>query len=468
MIINLRSVHFRLTAWYSLGLFISTALIFTAFYFITRQTLLDQTDSTITSHAGGIIQIVNSSTLSNPAGLFNQEVISQQFSEMPGMLIIIMDATGKIIASSQTESGNNPVVTDLLEKSSSIIRPTFIERKVGTTILRIGVFPVLKNGAPSNLVLVAHPVDVIYQSLASLSFVLFGIYLLLLIPIIFGGYFLSQRALKPITELSTQLEKITSQNLDEPVKQLRSGDEVEKLVTSFNELLQRLHQAFERERQFISDVTHELKTPLSTLRSSIEVGLTKTRSEIDYKKILNENLVDVENISGTLNNVLDLAWSEAEQNKELTDSFNLSKLAEEVSELCAKLAKKKQIKVDSKIQPEIFIAGREDKVFRAVLNIIDNAVKYTPSKGQISVLLVKENDKAALSISDNGVGIESEELPKIFNRFYRGSKTVKTFGSGLGLSIAEGIIRAHRGEIKVLSQVGKGTSFIITFPIVSH
>lgn len=453
---NLRSIHLRLTLWYSLGLIIGAALIFSAFYIITRQTLLAQTDSTITSHAEGIILLINSNTGSDPAGIFS--------SETPGMVVVTADGAGNIISGSQTVSGSNPAITGLLEKSTAIIKPTFSERTVGTTILRIGIFPVTKGGVTSNLVLVGHPVDVIYQSLSSLSFALLGIFLLLLIPIIIGGYYLSRRALSPVANLAKQLEKITSQSLNEPLKEPHSGDEIQKLVVSFNDLLLRLHEAFERERQFISDVTHELKTPLATIRTGVEVGLSRARLEEEYRQILTENLVDIERLAGTLNNVLDLAWSEAEQSKELAEVLDLSKLTEEISQLCVKLAQKKRIKVESTVPPKIFIAGREDKVFRALLNIVDNAVKYTLAKGQINIRLLREGNQAVLTVSDNGIGISNEELPKVFNRFYRGPRTVTTLGSGLGLAITQGIIKAHRGEIKIASRVGHGTSVVISFP----
>lgn len=464
---NFRSVHFRLTFWYSLGLFISAAVTFSAFYFVTRQTLLSQTDITITSHAQAIVSTVNYSSNSAMNGLFSQEVVARQFSEMPGMLVVITGGSGKIISSSQTGIDNNPIITDLLEKSTGVIKATFLERTIGTTLLRIGVFPVIKDGTLNDLVLVAHPVDVIYQSLASLSAILLVIYFLFLPLLTFGGYFLSRRALNPISDLSVQLEKITSQNLNEPIKEFKTGDEIQKLAISFNNLLGRLHNAFERERQFISDVTHELKTPLSTLKSSVEIGLSKRRDEDEYCRILKENLVDVERLSNTLNNVLNLAWSEVEQSKDLTKIFNLSQLAEEISDLCVKLAKKKQIKVESKIQQGLSVAGSQDRVFRATLNIIDNAVKYTPSKGQIIISLSKTGKKADLTVSDTGVGIPSEELPKVFDRFYRGSKTEKILGSGLGLAISQGIIKAHQGEITIKSQVGKGTSVIISLPLIS-
>ncbi len=181
---NLRSIHLRLTLWYSLGLIIGAALIFSAFYIITRQTLLAQTDSTISSHAEGIISLVNSNTSSDPSGIFSREIITQQFSEMPGMLVVISDSAGNVISGSQTVSGSNPAITGLLEKSTALVKPTFSERTVGTTILRIGIFPVTKGGVTSNLVLVGHPVDVIYQSLSSLSFDLLGIFLFLLFPIL--------------------------------------------------------------------------------------------------------------------------------------------------------------------------------------------------------------------------------------------------------------------------------------------
>ena len=167
----------------------------------------------------------------------------------------------------------------------------------------------------------------------------------------------------------------------------------------------------------------------------------------------------------TIKNILDLAWLGAENDHSGENHFDLSATLIELVEIAAKLAAQKQIKLTSEVDPGVLITGREDKINRAILNIIDNAVKYTPRNKTVSILLRKKPTKAIIEIKDTGIGIYENELPHVFERFYRGSKTAKTFGSGLGLAIAQGIIKAHRGDIAISSKVGKGTAAVITLPL---
>lgn len=463
---NPRSIRFRLTLWYSLAFFVSTAIIFAAFYLITKQTLLSHTDSRINSHGDALVKIAENGQSNMMFGVFNQGIIAQQFSEMPGMLVIITDSTGKIVASSQTGANENPVIKDLIEKSTAIIKPTFVERTIGSSILRIGVFPVINNGSTIGLVFMGDPVEAIYRSLNSLLLSLATVYFLLFIPTIIGAHLLAGSAMRPISQISQKLKNISSKNLEEKVPIPKTKDELEELATTFNSLLERLSAAFVRERQFIGDVAHEMKTPLATMRSNVEVVLGKDRAKKEYRDALSETLIDVDQLSSTLTNVLDLAWSQADQPKVIKDSFNLSELVSEVLDLTHKLASEKQINVSGKIQNEIFIAGRRDKMMRAILNVVDNAIKYTPGMGRIEINLKEKNREAVLEVIDTGLGISKEELPHVFERFYRGSKTDQILGSGLGLAISHSIITVHQGTIHLDSSLEKGTKVTITLPAI--
>lgn len=289
--------------------------------------------------------------------------------------------------------------------------------------------------------------------------------LLLFLTLALLGFIIIYKITESLTYLSSRMRMISSKNLDERVDGIDSQDEIGELAQTFNQLLDRLHLAFKREQQFIADVAHELKTPLSTLRSTLEIALNQKRTEDEYRQSLKEAVYETHRVSSTLKNVLDLAWSETPMEQKNAISFNLSELMEELFELAQKMGIKKNIKVSSSFDENIIVIGFKEKLGRALLNIIDNAIKYVPTSGKIEIYLKKEKHQAVITIKDNGIGISADDLPHIFDRFYRGSTTDKFFGSGLGLAISKSIVNSHRGEIDVKSQIAEGSTFTIILPL---
>ncbi len=293
------------------------------------------------------------------------------------------------------------------------------------------------------------------------------LFLLLLIFLALEGLLIIRKMTDGLTKLSSKIKSITSNNLNEKITDIGDEDEIKELSIAFNSLLDRLHSAFTRERQFIGDVAHELKTPLAAQRTTIEVALSKDRSKKEFREALVESLVDNNRLSSTLKNILDLAWAEADSAKGQFEKVNLSEVVSEIKDLAATMAHKKHIAVVGNVELDIFITGKKDKLFRAIVNIVDNAVSYTAEKGSMSISLQKKNEQAIIRILDTGIGIAQRDLPHIFERFYRGSKNDKVFGSGLGLAIASATIAAHQGKVEVKSNVGHGSEFIISLPLAS-
>lgn len=290
-------------------------------------------------------------------------------------------------------------------------------------------------------------------------------FFILLFILAVAGYFIVKKLTSSLTDLSEQIKHISSRNLDKHIRGINSRDEIGELAKSFNDLLDRLNQSFKREQQFIADVAHELKTPLATLRSSLEVAITRDRSNEEFKKVISEAIKDTNHLSTTLKNILDLAWSETPIEKNNTERFNLSELMNELCEISQKMAIHKKINIKVQIVNDIYIIGSKEKLVRALLNIIDNAIKYTPPAGIVTLSLKKGHNNAYISIKDTGQGILEKEIPHIFDRFYRGSDTDKVFGSGLGLAITKSSINLHHGDIHVESTVGQGSTFTITLPL---
>ena len=460
---NTKSIRFRLTFWYSTALIISIAVIFASFYYITQQELYRHTDIILTSHAKQVAQTVQGQLesghlVSQDATLYNE------FGAIPGMMLVVTDNTGKMLHSTYPNSTVENEINVLFQQIQTSIQEKVINQSFPGGVQRMMLIPLQKDSELLGIVMMGHPIDVIQRSLNSLLTNLISLFALLVIPTIFGGLILAKRAMQPVDSISNQMQAITSENLKERISSPQTHDEIEKLVTAFNNLLTRLEAAFSRERQFIGDVAHELKTPLATQRSTIEVLLSKKRTNEEYQKATADLLIDNQKLTNTVSDVLDLAWAEADKTQSSTESTNLTELMEELDEISSRLAERKKLEVTKRFEKNVFVFGKRDKIFRALLNIVDNAFKYTGS-GAISLSLSSSNNETIVKVKDTGEGIAEEDITHIFERFYRGKKSHRVTGTGLGLAIAHSIITAYHGTLTVKNNEGKGTTFIATFPL---
>lgn len=290
------------------------------------------------------------------------------------------------------------------------------------------------------------------------------IFLVLLLILALEGFYIIRKMTNSLETLISTMKMVTGKNLDERITGVEGEDEISQLASSFNDLMDRLNESFKREQQFIGDVAHELKTPLANLRSSLDITLSRDRTQEEYKKAIEEAIVDTNHLASTLKNVLDLAWSETPNESKKREEVNLTQLFKELSDITQKMATFKNIRVRTVVGKNIIIMGFKDKLARALMNILENAVKYTPAGGSVTLLLGLNRKRPVITVNDTGPGIPEKDLPHIFDRFYRGTKSSNVFGSGLGLAIAKSIINLHQGTIAVKSKIGRGTSFVITLP----
>lgn len=459
---NFRSVRFRLIFLYSSVLVFSLVVLLVVFYWVTKRELYNHTDSALLTHGNRIINILTQEKLLADRQMSSQ-LLAEVFAETPGMLVFVADNQGRLLMASQNFVSNDQIVSQLFPFVKNSRDPVYINKRVGSLETRFILLPIARNGSLQDVVMVGHPIEIIDQSLISIYGSLALIFVLFVIPTVTGGYLLAGQALKPISQISQQMSRINSENLQDRVRSPKTHDEIESLAQTFNGLLDRLAAAFTRERQFIGDVAHELKTPLAALSGTLELAKDKKHTPT-YRQILDELRVDADRLNQTLANILDLAWSRSDDYAKSQDRTNLSLIMGELEEIAQKLVFGKNISVKSNIEADVFVLGKKDKLFRALLNLIENAVKYSKPRGVISCSLRADPRQAIVTIRDQGVGIAKSELPRIFDRYYRGTKTAQTLGSGLGLSISSAVIAACGGKISVKSTVGKGSEFVVIFP----
>ncbi len=284
----------------------------------------------------------------------------------------------------------------------------------------------------------------------------------------YGGNLIVSKLISPLEQVIEKADKITAENLTERIE-LKDGkypDEIIKLVNAINRLLERLEKSFRQISQFTSDVAHELLTPLSVIKDEVEITLMKKRRLSEYINTLNLIQKQTDRTISIIKSMLYLAKADAGIVRANTQKVYLNDLIRELILTFNLKAKQKNVKLKFYCNSDVVINTDEKLLFEALRNIIDNAIEYTGSGGKVEVTCERIDDKVKITVSDTGIGISEDELPYIFDRFYRGKNAfeINPSGTGLGLSLTKAIIEILSGQIKVSSQLGKGTEFVIYLP----
>jgi len=316
-------------------------------------------------------------------------------------------------------------------------------------------------------IFLAYPLEELNEALDGLfSNYLWLSPLALLISVI-GGWFLAHKSLKPVDTITKTARKITAQNLSQRLPTPGVDDEIGRLTATFNDMIGRLQESFAQIQRFSADASHELRTPLTVMRGEIEVALRKKRLPQPTRELLTSVHDELVRLSSIVESLITLIRSDSGRLTFQFDDVQLDKMMEEISEDARVLATKKKIQVEVRRIEPVRMRGDASRLRQLFLNLIENAVKYTPPHGRITLSLQQSDGAASVRVQDTGVGIARKDLAKIFDRFYRVKQDglEHTSGSGLGLAIAQWIAEAHRGTINVKSQPRKGSTFTVTLPL---
>lgn len=296
-----------------------------------------------------------------------------------------------------------------------------------------------------------------------------GFFISLALTVFFGRIF-AQKALKPMSEVIKQVEKINISSLHMRVNEGNGTDEIAQLAITFNQMLERLESTFEMQKSFVSNASHELRTPLTSITGQIEVSLMKSRSKQEYQATLESVLEDIKNLNMLSNGLLDLAKASSDISEIALSSVRIDEILWETREELMERKKDYSISIQF-IEPiedekQLTVQGNAHLLKTAILNLMDNACKYSDDKATEIFLSIAENHIVA-DFTDNGIGIDHADMGKIFQPFYRGKNAGNISGHGLGLSLTEKIVRLHSGTISIDSRLNKGTIVTITVPLLS-
>lgn len=287
----------------------------------------------------------------------------------------------------------------------------------------------------------------------------------LLLLSVFGGYLVAGKMLKPINKITEAALHISQgSDLKKRINLGEGRDELHRLANTFDEMFVRLDKAFQTEQQFTADASHELRTPMSVIMAQCEYTLEQERTKEEYVEDLKVIQRQGRKMSKLIEDMLCFARMEQNNGVYPMEMFSMTELVNEVCEDMA-LCKEKEITLEWKVQPEIEMYGSRILIARLLTNLVSNAYRYGKENGNIFVSLSRE-DKIYMKVSDDGMGIAKEHQDKIFERFYQADASHTSYGSGLGLAMVREISAFHKGDVQVISNLGQGSTFIVTFPLI--
>ncbi|MCS7176334.1 MAG: heavy metal sensor histidine kinase [Candidatus Kapabacteria bacterium] len=284
----------------------------------------------------------------------------------------------------------------------------------------------------------------------------------------FGGWLLARASLRPVEQMRRTAESITARNLSLRIPEPPTKDELAHLARTLNQMIARLEASFAQIRQFTADVSHELRTPLTILIGELELALRSRKRPEEYERVLSSVLEEVLRLHRIVETLLELARAESGQVQLERRRVDLGAIVREIAEDIEPLARDRGLSIATEVAQECYVFGDALRLRQAVLNVVDNALKYTPAGGRVTLRVASEAETVVAEVADTGIGIPEEELPQIFERFYRVEKSRtrshSSDGVGLGLAIVRWIVEAHGGTVEVESAVGQGTRFRFRFP----
>jgi heavy metal sensor kinase len=464
---NTRSIRFQLLAWYA-ALLLAAFTAFGLFMYAHLGSFLRKNlGDTIGRRAQQIARgIAASPNRENPEWLRN-EISVHYAPESSGRFVRVSLGGTNILYHSgpphdrSFDPSEVPLVRVLPAQES--FRVETLSRHVEVLVAELP----LRIGADRFLIEVGSSLAPVNAALWDMAkALLLGVPVLIIVTGI-GAYVLIGRALRPVVRIARSAEQITLQNLNERLPMTNTGDELETLSTALNGMIARIRDAYDNTRRFVADASHELRTPLAVLRGEIENVVTRNHLTPETRETLGSNLEEVERLGKIVEALFALSRLDAGEAHAETVRLDLSALAATTVDQMCLLAEDKDISLQCETSTPVFVEGDRARLKQIIVNLIDNAIKYTPARGLVKVRTYNTASEAILEVSDNGMGIPNEALPLIFERFYRVDKArSRDQGSaGLGLSIVRSICHAHAGRIEVESRENAGSLFRVHLPI---
>jgi two-component system, OmpR family, heavy metal sensor histidine kinase CusS len=453
------NIRWRLTLWNTLGLAVVLLGFSGLVYLLLRHALYEQIDRTLLLWQGQLNR--DERVADQPTKRLRYWI--NEFMKHEKNFCVVYDSTGQVFLKTTELADDSvppaPVFSSAATQFGTQTLPIVGHQRLLTTRLHAG-------NAEFTVVHLASLAEVDHE-LRELLLVL-----CMAVPVALassGGlaYLLARKALAPMEHLHRMTARITADRLDHRLPVANANDELGRLAQTINDMIARLERSFTEIRRFTADASHELRTPLTALRTEVEVALSEPSEAVSHQNLLGSILEECDRLTRLTEQLLTLAREDSRMAQRTYQPLDLAGLVRGVVETMRPLAEAKGLRVHQHGDITRRMYGDEVRLRHVFYNLLDNAIKYTPEKGEIDVYLERRGEEAMVALRDTGIGIPAEHLPHVFERFYRVDKSRSRAegGTGLGLSITYGIVRAHGGRIELDSVPARGTICTVTLPL---
>jgi heavy metal sensor kinase len=467
---NTRSLRFQLVAWYAALLTGCFVLIGAATYVVLQSSLVGALQETQLRRARQVGQLLLDEIRGPGEARVGEEVQARYAPDLNGRFVRITRGDGSLLYLSSAPKDQTFIPAEVPPPTwSSHTETTRQVPLSGVRKMLLIAHAVQTTGGARYIIETGAPMDDVQAHLRQwLRF------LLVVLPVVAalalgGGSFLVKRALLPVDKIAASAQRISSHNLSERLPVARTGDELERLSIALNRMVQRLDEAFQYSRRFMADASHELRTPLTVLRGELESILQEPALAPEWRERLGSALEEVERLAGIVEGLFAISRLDAGEAAAEWVKLDLARLAAATADQMSLLAEDKNIQVTCAAAEPVWVEGDQARLKQVVVNLLDNAIKYTLQGGAVALSVSALDSKAVLEVADNGIGIPAEALPRVFDRFFRVDKarSRELGGAGLGLSIVKSICTAHHGRVEASSLPSQGTRFRVELPLAA-
>ena len=459
-----KTLAFRLTLWYAVIFTVTSCIAFLLFYTLITSLILEGTDRELLDQVDRFSVLLDSG---GAGAVVDSAIIEAEAAGVKKVFFRFLSVNGQVFSSSDMSYWKSYWKDIEVDESAvkALFRdnnPVFVTIKIADSREEVRILYALLG--PGIVMQVGRTMESYSRFLEAFQTVFIATMAFLIALAVCVGWFMARRAVSGIKAVTRTAQKISGGVLEERVPVKTRGDEVDQLAITFNRMLDRIQVLLAEIKEMNDNIAHDLRSPIARIRGGAEVTLTSGRTMGEYESMAASTIEECDRLLDMINTMLMISKTESGAYKFTSEDVDLSGLVRQACDLFGPIAEDGKVALRCDAPGEIRLTGDTSMLQRLISNLLDNAVKYTPAGGTVTIAATESESRVVVSVQDTGIGISSEELPRIFERFYRCDRSRSQAGIGLGLSLAAAIARAHGGNITATSAPDQGSTFTIVLP----